>query len=174
MKPLIVAAPLSIRSRRAGHCGRLLAQQFMVHTGGSIFPLHWPDFLIALFLSTHFAVPSSACGVTGHRAIVEVATCYLSAQARDQIRVLIDRKPEALSDLTMWADEIAELRPKTDPGMRWKSLTTAADAIANAIAGHLACQILADAGALDRAIHAVGTISNAAQNINPLVKQRSA
>lgn len=47
--------------------------------------------------------------------MVEIATRYLSQRASDQIHDLLGHGPDELAGLSMWADDIAEERPETDP-----------------------------------------------------------
>ncbi|PWB66025.1 MAG: hypothetical protein C3F17_02360 [Bradyrhizobiaceae bacterium] len=58
---------------------------------------------------------SRAWTMTGHSAVIEIGTRHLSEKAAGQIRNLLDRDPIELADLAMWADDIAEERPETDP-----------------------------------------------------------
>lgn len=61
------------------------------------------------------ATSASAWTITGHSAVVDIATRYLSPRTKNHIRDLLGRDPEELADLSMWADDIAAERPETDP-----------------------------------------------------------
>lgn len=81
----------------------------------SSLPLYGRGLLLALLLSVCFATSSVAWTMTGHSAVVEIATRYLSQRAGDQIHDLLGHGPKGLADLSMWADDIAAERPETDP-----------------------------------------------------------
>lgn len=63
--------------------------------------------------------PSYAWTLSGHRVAIEIAIRDLTESAVHGIRSVLDRKPDELSDLAMYADDVAEERQET---MAWHSV----------------------------------------------------
>ncbi|MBM3527876.1 MAG: S1/P1 nuclease [Alphaproteobacteria bacterium] len=68
---------------------------------------------VILLIFAFIPRPAAAWTVTGHSVVVEIAVRYLSAQAVERLKTLLDREPDEFADLSTWADDIIRERPET-------------------------------------------------------------